>query len=745
MQRLLAPVVSLLALLACGREGTTQGAAEQAAQEMVFGVSFNVRVGSRPANGIVSSSDGRINCGYPTAATACSATYGWSERATLTATPKAGYAFQSWAGDCGGSAGCVLASGADRTVYAFFAVFTQVGHSGNFSDPAQHGPAFLDFLGKVAGAPGCTASSCHGPNLTGVGIAPGCDGCHQTAGYVSWRTDCSFCHGARTAQSKAGYDVAVHPTWAAPPDDVRQRLGSAMNPARTGAHQAHLTGVAADGTALAAPFPCGTCHAVPSTYDHVGGQNARATVALTGSGQLPAALGTYDASTGTCAAYCHGPGGSPVWGTTTLACDACHGLPPPSPHPAIPSRLTVCVYCHAKTMNADGTLNVAGGKHVNGVADLSGGGGGVGCGACHGFPPDTGAHLAHFGITGAEASGTYGDTSVLQDRYPAATPTTAPAAYAFGCGNCHPVDPAKHMDGTAEVVLHEAGAPAGSLKARSATDAAYDPATRTCSGTYCHSSGQPSPVPVASPDWSATAHLGCAGCHGNPPRYASGDPGSATANSHLGLADDGFEFGHFLGEPGPWHQSKHGGWKAGQDAAPITCQTCHYDTADPANVGPSGFYYLDTSGDYQLAGGYAGRTALRVYQQLQCTACHAGGGPAAGSGKVLPLRHVNGARDVVFDPRTALPQPWPWLPGGLDAPSAPYWLTDGNPGWLDWPAAIVQVNGTTVSFGLAGATYDPATKRCGNVACHMAEAPVWGRPYGFKSDFGMCLRCHPRI
>ena len=204
------------------------------------------------------------------------------------------------------------------------------------------------------------------------------------------------------------------------------------------------------------------------------------------------------------------------------------------------------------------------------------------------------------------------------------------------------------MDGVVDVTLAPAGAAAGSLKARNAPGAAYDAAGGSCGGVYCHSSGQAAPAYVASPAWTAPAGtLGCGGCHANPPAYPSGGAGAPDANGHLQLQADGFEWGHFAGLPGPWHRTKHGGYWPGNDAAPITCQTCHFDTVDPAAAGPSGFYWLDTTGTYQLAGGLLG---------FDCRECHGTtSGPPAGSGRALPLRHVNGRREVVFDPRTSLP------------------------------------------------------------------------------------------
>jgi predicted CxxxxCH...CXXCH cytochrome family protein len=506
-----------------------------------------------------------------------------------------------------------------------------------------------------------------------------------------------------------------------------------------GAHLSHTR----DGFARRA-LDCSECHPALCSANQTSNLSFGALASTRGA--APA----WDPATRTCAGvYCHGatlaaaPASAIAWSYVDPAlvrppaqqCALCHGYPPPG-HPA---SATACRGCHAPSILSDGSVDLAGGHHVDGVLDFTGGGGGFACDGCHAFPPPDPAHLAHFGLPDAGPTGGYGDAGTLQDRYPGAAPVTAPAVYAFGCGNCHPLDAAKHMNDAVEVTLYEATAPAGSLKARAAATAAYEATSGTCVGVYCHSSGQQDPAYAATPGWASGARLGCAGCHANPPAYPSGGAGAPDANSHLNLAEDGYEFGHFLGMPGPTHASKHGGgpWGPGEDATPITCQTCHYDTTDPGNVGPSGFYYLDTTGSYALPGGDPGRGAWLARQQ--CGYCHSSGGAATGTGRVLPLRHVNGARDVVFDPREALPA-ISWLPAAPNTPTAPYWLTSASwmmpyPDWVTW-------NGATVSFGLAATTWDPATKACSNVGCHLAERPVWGTPYLY-TDSMTCNACHP--
>ncbi len=501
--------------------------------------------------------------------------------------------------------------------------------------------------------------------------------------------------------------AATAPAWCSPDDPA------------IAVHPAHARG----------GMSCVECHAPCTTG---ASRVAFGPLARTG-GAIPA----WDPASRTCSGmYCHLAGAAPPafvrWAfldpdrprTPAEACSGCHGHPPPPPHPA----QTACAICHPLVVRPDGTIDAEGRRHVDGRIDAA-------CGTCHGNPPPTGAHAAHSGESAA--AGLYGSLAVLQDLFPAATPTQAPTTYAFGCGHCHPVDPVRHADGTLQIELHDPAAPPGTLKARSAPWGAWNPADGTCSGVYCHSSGQEFPAYVTSPAWVGGAKPGCAGCHQNPPAYLSGGAGAIDANSHLGLADDGYEFGHFLGLPGPWHTTKHGF----PGAAPITCQACHHDTVDPANVAPGGFYWLDTTGSYRLPGGDPGRIASGWSLILDCASCHTGDpdDPPQGTGRVLPLRHVNGVRDVVFDPRTSLPA-IAGLPAPPNTPPRPYWVAKASR--VPWPATTTRT-GTTISFDLGAVVYDRATKTCSGAACHLLALPTWGRPYGWGPRGENCNLCHP--
>lgn len=238
-----------------------------------------------------------------------------------------------------------------------------VGSHGDFASPATHGPQFFSYL---AGTNSLDCKACHGASYGG-GTGPSCNACHEAAGWTnSWQSNCSFCHGTRNDFTKTTpYTVTSHPTLAAPPDAVSQRLDGVAVPSRTGAHQGHLTGQGSDsGTTYAAPVPCASCHAVPADLAHADGPD-RAPVVLTGSGSLPADLGTYDPVALTCTTYCHGSTLAddlgrtkppPVWTGGELRCDGCHGDPPASGQHflhAVDEGLA-CSVCHSTTVGEAG-------------------------------------------------------------------------------------------------------------------------------------------------------------------------------------------------------------------------------------------------------------------------------------------------------------------------------------------------------------------------------------------------------
>ncbi|MBI5607889.1 MAG: cytochrome c3 family protein [Deltaproteobacteria bacterium] len=144
-----------------------------------------------------------------------------------------------------------------------------------------------------------------------------------------------------------------------------------------GAHAAHLNGKQFSGGGMA----CEECHQLPKAVDEPGHFAGVSTILFPGGlakffGSKP----TYDPVKQTCSqTYCHGAtqdGAAKPAATWTapgsVSCGDCHGLPPSilAGHPYVGSSTTkACAACHAKTVNADGTLNLKDGSHINGWVD----------------------------------------------------------------------------------------------------------------------------------------------------------------------------------------------------------------------------------------------------------------------------------------------------------------------------------------------------------------------------------------
>jgi predicted CxxxxCH...CXXCH cytochrome family protein len=387
---------------------------------------------------------------------------------------------------------------------------------------------------------------------------------------------------------------------------------------------------------------------------------------------------------------CHAQTGHGNWLTD---CAFCHGNPPLPSHA---TRSPDCKSCHPDTVNAAGAI-IAGGKHMNGAVDVAG------CNSCHGFPPANGTHITHFGLTPAEGTSGYGDLSILETRYPDST--TAPAKYAFGCGNCHPLDEqASHMDGTLQVELSNPSAPAGSLKAlnplgpglggASYTDGpntfqgtVKDYSDGTCSNVYCHSRVEfnapfvPDPIPdpgtggppfsylpyavtmtrvYSSPTWGGGA-LGCSGCHGMPPQSSNPANAAGAGDSHSWV--DRYGYGNLHG--------------FAMGRGPIACATCHFDT-----VRVQGGRRFSTDGN-----------DLPIYDDVPIASFAA---------------HVNGRPDLRFTTETI------WMGStSFTASAATGAAPQGNPGNIT----------------------------CSNVSCHRQQTEVkWGAPYRWYTN--ECNVCH---
>jgi predicted CxxxxCH...CXXCH cytochrome family protein len=283
---------------------------------------------------------------------------------------------------------------------------------GNFAGGA--GPVDVSWTG---GALTCGAS-CHATppaNAAHSGIASNdwakCAACHgntvdasgniKIAGgrHVNGKVDggCAGCHGDvnRADGGIAGVAYDANQT-ASPPVETALHSTSTV---LVGAHLAHvnptpsLAGGAQPTGGVYKPLACTECHPDDTAVTHPDNAQAQVTfVAATGA-DLASFVPQFTQGNGTttatdCSTYCHNGAGSasatrPTWTGASATCASCHGFPPAS-HSSTLTTAAQCAGCHAGTVNADGTINIAGGLHIDGV--VQGGGesaGGVACAGCH--------------------------------------------------------------------------------------------------------------------------------------------------------------------------------------------------------------------------------------------------------------------------------------------------------------------------------------------------------------------------
>lgn len=315
--------------------------------------------------------------------------------------------------------------------------------------------------------------------------------------------------GYATDASAAGRCTTCHGTHGsgAPP---RSLTGSVEVTERgVGAHRAHLR----DG-AMRGAVNCSECHVVP---DAVGAEgHVDALPAEVTFGPLATARdfdARWNVETLRCATACHG-GGMPLGGGTLTEpkwtatdgaagqCGACHGTPPPAPHPA--SRN--CALCHAETVGADGAILVAAGKHIDGVVQSKARG--TSCTSCHG--DDDGGAGDVLGAPPRDLSGNEASTARGVGAH--AVHLDGERHLPVECDACHVVparvgDPlhADDDDLRAEITL-------GGLAVHEQREPTYMLAETGCANTYCHGDGT---APVWT-DQSGT-YSACNSCHGAPP------------------------------------------------------------------------------------------------------------------------------------------------------------------------------------------------------------------------------------
>ncbi|HET8539082.1 MAG TPA: CxxxxCH/CxxCH domain-containing protein [Anaeromyxobacter sp.] len=261
-----------------------------------------------------------------------------------------------------------------------------------------------------------------------------------------------------------------------------------------GAHAVHLAT-----TAVAEPVACGDCHAVPPSIDAPGHQDGR--VDVTFGERAGGKAARWNAEAGTCAVYCHGaslaggPSASPAWraeGAGPLSCGACHGAPPPAPHPADAD----CATCHAATVGEAGGVR-PGGAHGNGRIDPPPGD--AACGSCHAIPPPA-PHVASTSCGSCHAGYTQTSVNPAVHRNGAVDVASAEAA----CGSCHGVPPpAPHVASTSCGSCH-AGYTQTSVNAAVHRNGRVDVAPAEAACGSCHA------IPPPAPHAASTS---CGSCH----------------------------------------------------------------------------------------------------------------------------------------------------------------------------------------------------------------------------------------
>jgi len=110
----------------------------------------------------------------------------------------------------------------------------------------------------------------------------------------------------------------------------------------------------------------------------------------------------------------------------------------------------------------------------------------AGCDYCHGYPPDTGAHVAH--VQGQDIG------------------------KKIGCENCHPVPISWFVDNHPDAHVDVAFPDGGLARARGA-----EPEWNgvSCTGVYCHGATMTAGSDP-EPDWYSGKPRNCMSCHGAP-------------------------------------------------------------------------------------------------------------------------------------------------------------------------------------------------------------------------------------
>jgi predicted CxxxxCH...CXXCH cytochrome family protein len=374
---------------------------------------------------------------------------------------------------------------------------------------------------------------------------------------------CTLCHGDPGRQA-----TALNPHLpAAPPAGTN---GETLVADRAvGAHQLHL-----NDNAIRGAISCSECHVVPTSPAHTNGtvDIAFGTLA-TANGTITAPPPSWNGNSCS-ASYCHGNfefgiPNAPVWTAARAdACGTCHDLPPSSAtttHPALAAAATrsTCNACHPATVKTDGTIDIPGGKHIDGnqdiLADAQHPAGWltltstdfhaykaelninsclkchvasgtatvttVRCSDCHGAGWETNCTMCHGGTdnaTGAPPVVTWAyrapaqaaEAALRTGAHTSHLEATLGLSSPIACGECHVVPAnafsAGHIDGPTATLTW------GALATHGGVSPSWTRGSASCSASYCHgnfTNGKTGNAPV----WTGTSQAACGTCHNVPP------------------------------------------------------------------------------------------------------------------------------------------------------------------------------------------------------------------------------------
>lgn len=227
-----------------------------------------------------------------------------------------------------------------------------------------------------------------------------------------------------------------------------------------------------------------------------------------------------------------------------------------------------------------------------------------------------------------------------------------------------------------------------------------------------------------TPNWDGFETLSCGGCHGFPPRaylspdeWSENDPdwsdGAPSIRQEAAIDKHSFVIPK-LTEDGSTVEVGHMANMYPFSNAPLRCQTCHFDTVNKIP--------LD---DWEMGMGWSRENGKVQIENLSIDD---------------KTYHVNGQIDVVFD---------------TTGPVTSYRFNNTNYGYMlkEHPAygatspQVISITEASYYYGVRGsdspgASWNPVTKTCSNVSCHLEQRFVtWTKPYRPYSK-AECYQCH---